>query len=349
MVEDSPRLRLNNFDFVRLMLAVTVCLVHTSQLSGLQALNIFERVLSSSAAVKAFFVVSGFLIFMSYERSISLYSYFKKRARRIYPAYFFVIVVFALCLVFVSSQSTTDYFSSSWTRYLVSNLAFLNMLAPTLPGVFESNKVSAVNGALWTLKIEVMFYVSVPIFALIFKRFDRLKAIVVIYFSSICYVFLMTALAEKTKQPIYLELGRQLPGQLQYFMAGAFFYYYLPYFEQHVARYVCGALLVLIASFFFPLTLITPFALATIVIFVSLYFYLGEFGKYGDFSYGAYILHFPVIQILLTIAWFRESPWALLASVIGFTAIGAFLMWHCIEKRFIRRKADRLEVVPVAA
>jgi peptidoglycan/LPS O-acetylase OafA/YrhL len=45
-------------------------------------------------AVKSFFVISGFLIFMSFERSESIASYAKKRAQRIYPAYFTVVLHF---------------------------------------------------------------------------------------------------------------------------------------------------------------------------------------------------------------------------------------------------------------
>ena len=105
-------------------------------------------------AVKAFFVVSGFLIFMSFERSSSFASYARKRIRRIYPAYFTVVMLCAIFLVAVSSKNIEHYFSFVWVKYVLANLAFLNFLQPTLPGVFDSNKIAVVNGALWTLKIR---------------------------------------------------------------------------------------------------------------------------------------------------------------------------------------------------
>ena len=36
-------------------------------------------------------------------------------------------------------------------------------MEPNLPGVFAGNTVTEVNGALWTLKIEVMFYLILPL------------------------------------------------------------------------------------------------------------------------------------------------------------------------------------------
>lgn len=88
---ETPRLKKNNFDLLRLIFAATVCFVHADELSGYAKIGWISQVLSSEVAVKAFFVVSGFLIFMSYERSSSLATYFIKRVRRIYPAYVTVI------------------------------------------------------------------------------------------------------------------------------------------------------------------------------------------------------------------------------------------------------------------
>lgn len=107
----SQRLTNNNFDLLQLLFAGTVCLVHTHTLSGFQELGLITDFLSSSVAVKAFFVVSGFLIFMSFERSSSFRSYTLKRVLRIYPAYFTIVMLCAVGLVVVSSEPIDDYFS----------------------------------------------------------------------------------------------------------------------------------------------------------------------------------------------------------------------------------------------
>lgn len=332
---DNHRLSKNNFDLLRLLFAGTVCLVHAYQLSGFQQLAPIIRFLSSGVAVEAFFVVSGFLIFMSCERSASLASYADKRIRRIYPAYFAVVMLCAIGLVTVSTKSAGDYFSVAWIKYVLANLAFLNFLQPSLPGVFDSNTLTAVNGALWTLKIEVMFYFSVPVFVWLIRRFSPLPVLALTYCASLAYAAFFAELAARTGSGMYLELGRQLPGQLSYFMAGAFFYYFLPLFERYSWYFLAAAVLAFSAAGHFPF--LGPFALGAIVVFCGLSLYLGNFGKYGDFSYGVYILHFPIIQLMLHAGWFDASPWGFLAAATALTLAGAIAMWHLVERRFLLR------------
>ena len=76
-----------------------------------------------------------------------------------------VILVSAFLFSFISVNSFNDYFyNTQFWNYLLANLSFQNYIEPCLPGVFESNKICAINGALWTIKIEEAFYLLVPIF-----------------------------------------------------------------------------------------------------------------------------------------------------------------------------------------
>src|ERR1700753_104786 len=83
----------NNFDFFRLTLAVFVLFSHCYPLgTGSEAREPVLRLThgqmtGGAVAVDLFFVMSGFLITASAERSRSLGSYFKKRFARIYPAF----------------------------------------------------------------------------------------------------------------------------------------------------------------------------------------------------------------------------------------------------------------------
>lgn len=338
----DDRLARNNFDLLRLVFASAVCLSHAHALSGYAELAWLPNVFSPVAAVKAFFVVSGFLIFMSYERSSSLRSYAIKRVRRIYPAYFTVVVVSAVVLAGVSTLPPADYFSSAWLQYLLANLAFLNFLHPGLPGVFETSPLPVINGALWTLKIEVMFYASVPLWVGLCRRFGHLPVLGVLYLASIIYAFWLGALADQQDSALYRELARQLPGQLSYFMAGAFFYYYLGWFERNRLAVLAFAAVVL---FVFPVPALEPFAMAGIVAFCGLFLPVVDAGKRGDFSYGIYILHFPIIQVLVQADVFDGMPYLFLLVACVLTLCAAVAMWHVVEKRFLLRGSHYLAAV----
>ena len=342
------RLQRNNFDLLRLVFASMVCLVHAYQLSGFRQLGWIAKVFSSAIAVKGFFVVSGFLIFLSYDRSKSWAGYAEKRVRRIYPAYFTVVTFTALGLAAISSRPLSEYFSIAWLKYLAANLSFLNFLQLTVPGVFESNKLAAVNGALWTLKIEVLFYLAVPLFSVLFRRFGRWPILLATYCGSVLYVSLCEALAQRTGSGLYRELVNQLPGQLSYFIAGAALYYYRPWFEKFMKPLALAAGMILLIHRWVPLPLLEPAALGTIVVFAALYFYLGNVGKFGDFSYGIYILHFPIIQLLIDRGWLQQTPGYFLAAVVTATLFGAVLLWHGVEKRFLLRNSHYVEASAAA-
>lgn len=327
----------NNFDLLRLLFASVVCVVHVQQLSGLKELIAVTSFLSSVVAVKAFFVVSGYLIFMSFERSSSAWSYAQKRMRRIYPAYFTVVILCAIGLQFASQLSWAEYFSSEWLKFLVANLAFANFLKQELPGVFDGNKLHAVNGALWTLKIEVMFYVSVPFFVYFFRRFGHARGLIIFYLLSIFYTYLCNELAAWSGNALYVELGRQLPGQLCYFLAGAFYYFYSSRLQSSMVLFAFCALIVLLINDHVPLLVLEPFALATLVVFAATYRPLGNFGKYGDFSYGVYIIHFPMIQLLVQYGVLQDDPWLFLVVASLLTGVAAIALWHLVEKRFLSR------------
>ena len=338
---DSAKLRQNNFDLLRLLFAGTVCLVHVYELSGYQELAWVKNVLSSAVAVKSFFVVSGFLIFMSYERSGSILSYSAKRARRIYPAYFTVVTGCAIGLCLLSTRPFDQYFSMEFVRYVTANLTFLNFLGPSLPGVFEGHRFAAVNGALWTLKIEVMFYAVVPLCVYFFRRFGVLPVMTAVYIGAVGYTIIMVELSHTSFHAAgyYLQLSRQLPGQMSYFMAGAFFYYFFKVFERHTFLFLTAAVLILFMGRLFPGSLVFneilyPMGLATGVVFCGMCFYLGNFGKYGDFSYGVYIIHFPLIQSLLVL-WPGMSPWTFFMISILLASVISVMLWHLVEKHFL--------------
>ena len=331
------KLASNNLDFLRLLLASAVVILHLSHLSGNPIIASYSESLEflSKRAVPGFFIISGFLIYMSYEYSKNMESYIWKRMLRIYPAYIVLIFLCAFCFFYLAELSTEDYFNINWIKYLVSNLTFLVFLKPTLPGVFQEHHIQVVNGALWTLKIEVMFYLLVPLIFKLVKIFSAKKVIVFMYVSSLAYNLTLEYLSDFHGMAIFKTLQNQLPGQMTYFTAGIFAYLYF----ELVKRYIRYFLIAAFVTFYIEIQALEPIALMSVLIFVFMILdFKIDLSKIGDVSYGVYIYHFPIIQVLIALNVFQDSPVLLVLFTYLLTFTFALASWKLIEQRANRHK-----------
>ena len=336
--------RRNNFDLLRLVFASSVFFWHAYVLSQAPALQVFSHVFSANIAVKGFFVISGYLVMMSYENSSSIREYAGKRVRRIYPAYAAVVLVCAAAGTALTVLPLVDYASWDLVRYLAANLVFLNFLAPSLPGVFAAQPYTEVNGALWTLKIEVMYYAFVPVLAWLLARVGRWRVIVALYALGVLYSVGMGELYAQTGSGVWLQLQRQLPGQLSYFLVGVALYFLRDRLQRRWKALVIAALtmfvMIMVTGNPFITVLLEPLALGTLVIYAATALpHLGNFARYGDFSYGVYIIHFPVVQALVASGMFADKPWLAFGASLALVAILSALSWYAVERPFLSRRS----------
>ena len=340
----------NNLDCLRLILATIVVLFHTSALTGLPAFSFLGNYMSPHFAVRSFFVISGLLIYRSYTHSSSLKSYLEKRVRRIYPAYFTIIVLAAVGLFFLSIDPASLYFGLGFWKYLGANLLFLNFLVPALPGVFTANNMAAVNGALWTLKIEVVFYLFVPVLHYLFARFGTKITLATLFVLSCLWKYGFAWLAfvhgshnanaGDAPRGIYEQLGVQFPAQLLYFIAGIVLLLYFDKLKSHFVAIAGITTVVYLVDHFFLKTNLDFLWIAGVVFVFGFWRYFGNFSKYGDFSYGVYIVHWPILQVLIALGMADSlTPARFLLLSLFLTFFTAFLMWHLVESRFLARSS----------
>lgn len=337
----------NCFDFLRFFFAFDIFLAHLCELSQSKSLSFLSFFSNSAIAVKGFFIISGFLVAKSFATTPSLKEYFIKRAKRILPAYVFVILFCTIILVFFSSNHFLEYFSNKGIyQYVGWNLIFLNFMHPCLPGLFEDNLLCAVNGALWTLKVEEGFYIILPFIFYAIKRTKKSALILgSLYVFSLVYRYTMDSYFN---QPL---LAKQLPGYLSYFVTGIFLFLNFNFIMQNRKMFFLMSFLFLVISHFtyFQIDIFYPagFGLLVIILAYNLSFF-NNFGKYGDFTYGLYIYHFPIIQLFRQYDLFEEYNPILMATVVVLiTILFAIFSWFFIEKRFLDRfKNSNTKIIP---
>lgn len=325
-------------------MASIVAFFHIYALTNIPAFSTFGH-LSPHFAVRGFFVISGLLIYRSYTRSSSVGSYFEKRVRRIYPAYFTVVVLAAFALFPFSTLPLSHYVGAGFWKYLAANLVFLNFAAATLPGVFASHINSAINGALWTLKIEVAFYLFVPLLHYLCGRFGTKKVMVTIFCLSCfwkCGFEFLDSLyrarggyAIDPSRSVYAKLENQFPAQLAYFCAGILLLLYFDKLKSHFVSLSCITAFLFLTDHFFTGELLDLFWITGFVFVFGFWRYFGNASKYGDFSYGVYIVHWPILQVLITLGASKLNPAIFLPLSLSLIGLASFLMWHLVESKFL--------------
>lgn len=322
----------NRFDFLRLFFASGVFVFHAVALTSIWPGAPLESTLARIAelSIQGFFVISGALVYGSFENSNGLLDYFDKRIRRLYPAYAVIILIPAFISLLISGQA------SQVLRYVGANLVFLNFLEPNLPGLFDEHRHSDVNGALWTLKIEVMFYLALPILGWMLAKAGKLKwaLLVAIYIGAEIW----RGIIPNLDIPYAGQVARQLPGQMSFFVVGMMLWTFRDKVKNHAVSLGLVGAAFLLSSFIPFLESLRPLALGALVAGIA--FAPGvllDAARWGDISYGVYITHFPIINGLIALGMFTVSPW------LGFTlsgvlvVISSLLLWRFVERPFLRR------------
>ncbi len=312
----------NNFDISRLILAFFVFFGHWNILTQQNISNVLFHL--ETYAVDMFFIVSGFLIFWSFDSDKNKKYFYIKRFFRIFPLYAFLIILQTLFFIGFSDGGFGQVM-----KYFASNILFLNFLSPSVGTMLSTLQMDAINGSLWTLKNEVTFYLFVPFIFMLYKKWGGVF-LMILYSLSVIYMFGVD----------YLGISKllvQFPAQLRLFLVGILLYVMFDRFkDKNITLWVIGSLVLIIMfgqNHYFKFS-VYPFLLGIILIWLV---YFVKYIKINfDFSYSFYILHFPVIQLAL---YFGVNPTNPIASFVGLYSVILVLSYFSekyIEKRFMK-------------
>lgn len=327
----------NRFDLLRLLFSVGIFVYHAWVLTGIAPFGPVEIALGTLGLllIEGFFIISGALVYGSLLRTHSMDVYAIKRIRRVYPAYIVIILIpAAISLILTGGEALADI-----GKYVAANLVFLNFLVPDLPGLFEGQRFQEVNGPLWTLKVEVMFYIALPVIGFVMHRMGRASWImlVLLYVGGEAWRLFIPHYFDHPYAP---EVARQLPGQMAFFASGMALWTVWDVAKARPWMFGLAGAVLLAVSFAHPLLEpVRAAGLAGLIAWAA--FVPGpalDVARFGDFSYGLYITHFPIIQAMIMVGAFSIMPFAAafaVAAALSFLA--SVLLWFFVEKPALRR------------
>ena len=282
--------RLIELDALRGLAALSVMLYHYTtrynQLFGHVKANYFEFEYGNFG-VQVFLIISGFVIFMTINKIKSVKEFALKRAVRLYPAYITsVILTFTLVSIFSLKGRETS---------LLEALFNLTMLQGFIP----FDLIPHVDGAYWSLKVELTFYFFMGcIFSL--KLINKIEIPLIIWLS---FAFILRGISLFSDNFIINAL--MVYGILSYchlFIAGIMFYMLRD--TKKKSYYF-----IIFACLFYEFLYNGLFRGTVVLIFFSIFYMLisGKLGFIakkpliflGTISYSLYLIHQNIGYIII--------------------------------------------------
>lgn len=336
----------NRFNLLRLLAAAQVLVVHS-----LNHLNYAGPLLTLAKAipgVPVFFFVSGLLISHAYRRTqaMGLRAFFRNRALRIFPALWAVVILSAAMLFVIGFLPWSFALSPRFLVWMAGQSTVVQFYNPDFLRGFG---VGVINGALWTISVELQFYLLTPLLVFLLKRAPAgFAALFLLSLGINVWLRFAPSGPALLQSLVYVS---SLPW-LYMFMSGIVAGLHLPRLKQFVARTPWVVWLALYAVAMIGVgnytenasNAIHPLAFGLVALMVLKAAFppvmrenaMTSFVQRNDLSYGLYLVHMPVINLLLHLEW-SPAGWdiALVAGVSLLLALGS---WFCIERPALRHK-----------
>jgi peptidoglycan/LPS O-acetylase OafA/YrhL len=335
----------NNFDLLRFLLATAVIYSHCyvifyGKIVDTEPFMKFSRnqIDLGGLAVDCFFIISGFLIVRSYERS-DFKDYLVNRFLRIYPGF---CVAFLISLLVVGPLGTINaaHPFGQWVKYYddlnveSSLLHLVTLQKPSAPFGFTRVPLrKMVNEPLWTIQYEFLCYLIVPFVAML--GFLTRKWIAFMLFAACYFIVVIQDQAYLLWWNDYdgkiLTNPAFLPRFLTYFFSGGLCYLLRERIPSAPVWVFLSVIMLIISCIWVKcINMVMPVCGSYLIFYLAYHPKLpfSNFARKGDYSYGLY-LYFRD---------FKLSPNRLFLLTFPIALAAAFISWNVVEKTFLRLK-----------
>jgi peptidoglycan/LPS O-acetylase OafA/YrhL len=352
-------LKINSFDFIRLLLAIVVVFSHSAWVGYRQliftipAKDMQSQIDLGQISVFGFFAISGFLIANSWIRSKDIVDFMQKRFYRLFPGYWvciFICVSFFAPLYFVLNENNLfDYFGKNGlnsTNYFWKNI-LLDVKTRNIGDILKNTTNDEINGPLWSLIFEFRAYILLAIFGIIgiFKnKFTIFLPFLFFWYSHYNVVF-------NPEYRVWFETwvgDYKIAILFSYFFAGAVFLVWKDKIIMDWKLFVLALISLIYVVIIDQFALIASLSFTYITIYLAAVLPIRNLSKkIGDWSYGIYIYSWPIQNLLFLLGVAKLGLWPYTFISIVVSCGAGWLSWNFIEKRFLVRHRNLASEKPL--
>ena len=329
---------------------------YRAEIDGLRALAVvpvilfhagFELFSGGFVGVDVFFVISGYLITTILiedleNQRFSIVNFYERRARRILPALFFVMLV---CLPFAWMWMLPSQMKDFSQSLIAVSLFASNVLFWRESGYFDAAAEEKPLLHTWSLAVEEQYYVLFPIFLILAWRFGKNRVFwMIVVMAAISLILSEWGWRNKASANFYLA-----PTRAWELFAGsiAAFIVQKQGVQKNNSLATLGLAAIIFSIFCYDET--TPFpsvyALVPVLGVVLLVLYADKetfaakilstkvFVGIGLISYSAYLWHQPLFSFARIVSS-NTFPTTLYSSLVVVSFGLAYLSWKYIEQPF---------------
>jgi peptidoglycan/LPS O-acetylase OafA/YrhL len=356
VIEQAGERRLAPVESMRALAALGVLLFHAELLTlsdnHLLTVNVPTRILvSGSHGVFLFFTLTGYLMFRPFAQRawgaggpVNLRRYARNRALRILPLYYVAIVF----LLIAQGASTTF-----WWRF------------PLLLENYWNNSNQRVDGPLWSVVVELQFYVVIPVLAWVLTRATRRtggiallnlaviglagREIAVLHHDIndnvwrttfvVTFVWFMPGMVLAWIECCWTRLPRWLVAPFDrattWFVAGVACWLLQPLWSTPAELY-------LVANFLLVGSCVLPLRRGLSTALLS----WRPVAAVGVVSYSLYVWHVPILHRIDSWPWLDTGAMPLVAAGLPLCLAAAVVSYYVVERPFLRLRRTWTPTAP---
>jgi peptidoglycan/LPS O-acetylase OafA/YrhL len=342
-LSDRLNLHSNSLNAIRLTLALLVVVFHSFPLGGFQGGASIGQMPLGTFAVASFFVVSGYLISHSRVNS-QIGHFFWKRFLRIIPAYLFAYFLTAYLFSFIAGLALGGWSIQAAGLYMLRGIQFF---------VFGPEEIGTTliplpyplswNGSLWSVRIEALLYLATAVvfFMPRFLRLDLMVAGGFVVSASLSILFQLGVWTDPTPAGILSTLAFFVP----FYLSGTLLYLWRDSIPVTKGSLLLAGFLATVSFSESAITVLASIPLGYLLLALGSLKtprLLSHLVK-NDYSYGVYVLAFPVQQTLAALGVNDFGLASFMAASVFASLAFAFLSWHLVESPALRLKGKSAE------